>query len=118
MTKKEKLKIAKFEKYWKEKGRQDNFTWTHRYLRLHSDLLEDPVYKNLYDYTRKTLIAYIRRDLGDMEHSDEEIGMIIDLLADLFNEDHPKSVNRYKVLIEAQYPIWKEYPLNLNDIRI
>ena len=53
-----KMIIRSFFKYWKKQGRKDMFTWLHRYLRLHSDLLEDSVYQNLYDYIRNELIKY------------------------------------------------------------
>lgn len=46
MTLKEKRKVRRFERYWKKQGRKDLFTWVHRYLRLHSELLADIYNRN------------------------------------------------------------------------
>lgn len=61
MNLKFKLKVRRFEKYWKKRGRKDLFTWLHRYLRLHNDLLEENVYQSMYDYFRKTLVWHIKK---------------------------------------------------------
>ena len=86
MTLKEKLKVRRFERYWKKQGRKDLFTWIYRYLRLHSELLDDSVYQEMFDYHRNTLIAYVKRDGKRKNTSDKEYGEMIDELADIFKE--------------------------------
>lgn len=118
MRLKEKIEIRQFENYWEKYGREDLFTWTHRYLRLHSELLKDKIYQNMYDYHRNTLIAYLRKDLKGTLISDTELGDLIDLFADLFNKDYPKMVNKYKFLVENAYMLFKKFPEIVNKIHI
>ena len=103
-----KMRISSFFKYWKKQGRKDMFTWLHRYLRLHSDLLEDSVYQNLYDYIRNELIKYLKKDVDCKKVVDTELGDIVDVLADLFNEGEPERVNKYKPFIDELYKYHKE----------
>ena len=118
MKLKEKLKIWRFERYWKKQGRKDMFTWIHRYLRLHNELLEDEVYQKMYDYHRNTLIAYLKRDMKRKNASDEEYGEIIDVLADFYNRNGAERVNKYKSLVESLYDLCKEKPNAMRHIRI
>ena len=87
MTLKEKIKVRRLERYWKKQGRKDLFTWVHRYLRLHSELLDDGVYQEMFDYHRKTLIAYVKRDVKRKNTTDKEYGELIDVLADIYNKN-------------------------------
>ena len=65
MALKEKLQVLHFEKYWEKQGGKDLFTWVHRYLRLHRELLADKVYQDMYDYHREMLIAYVKNDIDN-----------------------------------------------------
>ena len=47
-----KWKIRRMENRRQTEVRKRLFTWIFRYLRLHSELLEDPIYKEMYDYHR------------------------------------------------------------------
>ena len=87
MDRKEKRKIRRFEHYWFKRGRKELFAWLHRYLRLNKDLLEDNIYKEMYEYYQNTLIKYFRRDVKRRGTSDEEYGKLIDVLADIFNRN-------------------------------
>ncbi len=118
MTLKEKIKARRFERYWKKKGKKDLFTWVHRYLRLHSQLLEDSVYKTIYNYYRNTLIEYLKKDLGDKKTNDSLLGELVDALADIFNKDGAGLVNKYKVVVDELYKFWKEDTKALNEILI
>lgn len=118
MDRKEKRKIRRFERCWFKRGRKELFTWLHRYLRLNKDLLEDNIYKEMYEYYRNTLIKYFRRDVKRRGTSDEEYGKLIDVLADIFNRNCEERVNRYKAIIENHYSFWKENPNLEKPIRI
>lgn len=115
---KEKLKVRRFERYWKKQGRRDLFTWVHRYLRLHSELLVDSVYQNMYDYHRNTLIAYLKKDMNNKKFDDTQVGILVDIFADIFNKDKAERVNKYKSLVDGLYKFWKENQNEINEIRI
>ena len=117
MSLKDKIRLRNFEEYWDKKGRRDMFTWMHRYLRLHSELLVDSDYKKIYDYCLNTLIAYIKKDGIDRKVEDSEIGDLIEVLADIFNRDNVEYVNKYKPVVDELYNCWKEYP-TANEIRV
>ncbi len=110
MTLKGKLNVRRLERYWKKQGRKNTFTWVYRYLRLHSELLEDSVYQALYDYHRNTLIAYLKRDVNRKNTSDKEYGELIDVLADIYNRNGAERVNKYKPFVDELYRFWKENP--------
>ena len=118
MTLKEKLKHRRFEKYWKEQGRKDLFTWVHRYLRLHSELLTDSVYKSIYDYFRNTLIVYLKDDIGNKKIDDTQFGNMVDFFADIFNEKGSKLVDKYKAVVDELYLQCKSNPNIIKEIRI
>ena len=118
MRSKDKKDIRRFERYWEKQGRQDMFTWVHRYLRLHRELLEDSAYQSLYDFHRATLILYLRKDLNDNKTDDAKLGELIDVLADIFNRNEAERVNKYKPVVDELYKVWKENPKLLNNIRI
>jgi hypothetical protein len=115
---KDKLKTRRFERHFKKQGRKDLFTWVHRYLRLHNDLLGDSIYQKMYNYHRDTLIAYLKRDVKGKNTSDKEYGEMIDELADIFNRNSAERVNKYQSLVETLYNHWKENPALNHDIRI
>ena len=81
-------------------------------------MLEDNIYKEMYEYYRNTLIKYFRRDVKQRGTSDEEYGKLIDVLADIFNRNCEERVNRYKAIIENHYSFWKENPNLEKPIRI
>ncbi len=108
MTVKEKLKIYYFKRYWKKQGKKDLFTWIHRYLRLHSDLLTDSLYQSMYDYHRNTLITYLKNDINKKKLDDVQLGQFIDVLADIFNKNNTQRVNKYQSLVEELYKFWTE----------
>ena len=118
MTLKEKWKVRRFERYWYKQGRKDLFTWVHRYLRLHSELLDDGVYQEMFDYHRKTLVEYVKRDVKRKNTTDKEYGELIDVLADIYNRNGAERVNKYKPLVDELYNFWKENPDAIHDIRI
>ena len=117
MTLKEKIKIFLFKRKWKKEKRKECFTWVHRYLRLHSELLADSVYQDMYDYHRNTLIAYDKKEMKKNKN-DETIGAFIDELADMFNRRSPARVNEYKCLVDELYRFWKNNPDMIKKIRI
>ncbi len=101
-----KLNIHRFQKYWEKQGRRDLFTWVHRYLRLHSELLADSIYQNIYDYHRNTLITYLKNDTKNEEFNTAQLGEILDSFADIFNKYSAERVEKYKWLVEELYTIW------------
>lgn len=118
MTIKEKMKVSHIERYWKKQGRKDLFTWIHRYFRLHSELLENSVYQIMFDYHRNTLIEYYKRDVKRKNTGDKEYGELIDILADIYNQNNAERVNEYKLLVDQLYNFWKENPGMISEIRI
>ena len=108
MKLKDKIKIRRFNKFWEKQGRKDMFTWAHRYLRLHSDLLEDNVYQIIYDFVRNELTNYLKNDIDLKNVDDLKLNEIIDALADAFNEKEYESVNKYKPLVDELYNHYKE----------
>lgn len=109
MLLKEKLEAWRIKRYWKKRGRKDFFTWVHRYLRLHTDLLGDSVYQDMYEYFRKTLIAYLRKDIKDKKSDDIKLGELIEVLADIFNKEGAEQVNKYKSTVDELYVVWLKY---------
>lgn len=108
MTLKEKWEVRRFEWYWTKQGRKDMFTWVHRYLRLHNELLADSVYQYMYHYQRNALIEYVKCDVKGKKMSDEEYGALIDALADIYNQSRAEKVDKYKLLVGCLYVLWKE----------
>lgn len=104
----EKLKWKRMEKRWEKCGRKDLFTWIHRYLRLHQELLEDPIYKDMFYYHRATLVAYAKRDIKDLKTGEEELLELVDLVADDFNRSNADRVNACKPLVEELYKKWND----------
>lgn len=113
---KEKSKVSRFKKYWVKQGKKDLFTWLHRYLRLHSELLFDSGYQNMYNYYRKTLITYVKKDIDNINVDDSKLGELVDFFADVFNKNSPELVNKYKQLVEELYKISKDNPNIINEI--
>ena len=112
------MNIKKFEKYWKKQGRKSLFMWVYRYLRLHKELLEDSVYKEMFEYHRATILVYMKRDFGNEETSDEESGELLDFVTDAFNGVSAERLNAYKPLVESLYQFWKSNPEERREIRI
>ncbi len=118
MAQEKKLSIRRFDRLWKKEGRREMFSGVHRYLRLHKELLEDPIYQKLYDYTRNTLIAYFKRDFKSKKASDEECGKFIDRLADTVNKDFAEQTQTFQSTVEKLYELDKAYPSLHNEIKI
>ncbi len=118
MTLREKIKMRRMKRNWFKYGRKNMFTWVHRYLRLHSELLEDPIYQNMLDYHRNTLIAYFKRDVKAKNTTDTQYGELIDAFADIFNKNAAEQVNKYKPLVDELYTFFKDDPNARKDIRI
>ena len=95
------------DQYWQKEGKKDLFTWVHRYLRLHSELLVDFIYKDMYEYYRNAIISCLKKDVESKKLKDSKLGKLADTLADIFNKDNAEYVNKYKALVEEIYNIWK-----------
>ena len=108
----------RIERRWFKYGRKDMFTWVHRYLRLHSELLEDDIYQEMFDYFRNTLIAYLKRDDKGKNMSDTRYGELIDELADIFNKIFANRVDKWKPIVDQLYEYWKESPNSIKEIRV
>lgn len=98
------------EKWWKKEGRKREFRWVHRYLRLHQELLADPIYQQMYDFHRATLIEYYKKDRRFCKYNDEKMGELIDVTADIFNRNSAERVNAYKWLVDELYKAFKDAP--------
>ena len=114
----EKLKEKRFKKYWDRQGKKDLFTWVFRYLRLHSELLSDTSFLNLYNSCRNILVSYLRKDMNGKEVNDSQLEELIDALTDEFNENEPELVNQYKIAVDELNKLLKENPNILTEIYI
>ena len=114
----DRFRVWRIERKWKKHGRKERFTWVYRYLRLHSELLEDRIYKEMYDYHRNTLIAYKKRDAKDKTLTEEQLGEMLDAFSTIVNRSIPARVNSYKPLVDELYRNWDDYPKTQCDIRI
>ena len=94
--------------------KKDLFTWAHRYLRLHSDLLADNIYQTMYDFFRNQLITYLKKDIENSKFNDMQLGELIDTFADAFNKEETAQVNEYKTVIEELYNYFKENASKIN----
>lgn len=113
-----KFKMWRADRRWKKYGRREYFTWLHRYFRLHRELLEDPVYKDMYEYYRATLIAYRKRDGKKCSIDESLLGESIDVYADVLNFECAEGVNAYKNTIERTHSLWKNDTNMIKEIRI
>ena len=109
------LEMWCWERRWRKRGRRKAFTWVYRYLRLHKELLDDPVYQEIFDYHRATLVTYMRKDVKRKKLTDEQLGEAIDLSADHFNNTFAKRVNAYKPFVDEIYEIRKMYSASSDD---
>ncbi|MBQ8428030.1 MAG: hypothetical protein IJX18_02105 [Clostridia bacterium] len=49
---------------------------------------------------------------------DEQLGELVDVLADIFNKSSADRVNAYKPMVDELYNTWKNTPDMLKDIRV
>ncbi len=63
----------------------------------------------MYEYFRKTLIAYLRKDIKDKKSDDIKLGELIEVLADIFNKEGAEQVNKYKSTVDELYVVWLKY---------
>ena len=103
-------KVKNNEKIWQKGTGKRIATWVHRYLRLHAELLEDAIYKDIYDYHRGMLIACLKRKTKKKRATDEDLGELADVLANIFNRSSPDRVNAYKPLVDTLYTVWRICP--------
>lgn len=114
----DRFRLWRIERKWKKTGRKEMFSWVYRYLRLHRELLEDRIYKEMYDYHRNTLIAYAKRDTKDKTLTEEQLGEMIDVFSTIVNKSNPARVNSYKPLVDELYETWDDEPSGIHEIRI
>ena len=111
MKTKQKTKTKKAPPRLNAQVRKDMFTWVHRYLRLHSELLvDDEIYKKMFEYHRSTLVAYLKKELKRTAMSDGQLSDLVDTLADIFNKTQSERVEQFKPLVDELYRCWKEKP--------
>ncbi len=113
------LKIMRIERRANKHGREELCKQIHRYFRLHRELLEDSVYKEIYDYYRATLIVYLKKDLRDNMLDDAGIGDLIDMFADYYNKKHAaENTTACRAVIDERYKTWQKLPDKCKRIRI
>ena len=106
------------DRYTRQK-RQELFTWLHRYLRLHNELLADESYQIMYDYVRATLIAYLQKDVeGSNGFDDETLGRFVDRITDIFVGEHPEYVEKYKPYVILFHDVWDGDKDLMKDIKV
>ena len=103
--------LKEVERYLEEYVQKVVFKNIHRYLRLHKELLKDSVYTRLYNHVRKNLIASSMHEHGETgAEAEEKRGILLDVLADIHNQENAKKVNQYKVDVERFYEVFKKFP--------
>ncbi|MBQ3220018.1 MAG: hypothetical protein IJB32_05455 [Clostridia bacterium] len=112
----DKINEQRAQKYWNKQGKKDMFTFVHRYLRLHNELLADRDYQSMYDYFRSTLMESLKTDLKNEKLNDWKLGELVDDFADDFNNNEPELVNKYKEVVEELYKAWKENPNEVKEL--
>ena len=110
MKSKEKIKNNTIEEELKQQNKREMFTWMHRYLRLHDELLSDEDYKNIYDYLRDSLVECLEKDMPETNFDNQQLGSMIDTIADIFNKKDAEQSEKLKPLVDEFYKIWKENP--------
>ena len=84
------------------------YTLVHRYFRLHQELLEDSIYKSIYDCIRNELIIKVERDMKKKNLNHSVTGIVIDAVADSFNEENQEFINEQKRYVDLLYKVWTE----------
>lgn len=82
------------------KQKEELFTWGHRYLRLHKELLADCFCAYMYQKFRSVLIEQLRKKLGGYGKTQEEFGEFVDSLADMYNREHAEEVHKFTCVLE------------------
>ena len=118
MTLGEWIEKRRLARYWKKKGEKSMATVVHCYLRLHSELLEDCVYKEIFDFYRNIFIGYLKKDtlLKRRKYNDKQLEILADGFADILNQGATYRVNDYKPIVEELYRKWKENPSGIKKI--
>ena len=101
------LKVRKLDKYLRNR-QKELYTWIHRYLRLHGELLEDEIYQKMYDYNRNALINIYKKEINRKDVNDMRYGELADNLADIFNKHAADRVNERRPTVERCYNLWKK----------
>ena len=90
-----------------KKREKQLFAWGYRYLRLHSELLEDSVYARMYKIFRLSVVRELRKKRKMYEDSEEIVGELADTIADKFNKKNMKRVNKYELMIKVIRGLYK-----------
>ena len=80
-----------------------HYYWIHRYLRLHSELLEDDIYRELYDMARHMRIVRHKNKFGWKDEDEKAIGEVLDMSADFLNKESPDEVKKWKPIVRIFY---------------
>ena len=108
MISEKRARIQRFNQCLANWRNKEHSAWIHRYLRLHGELLEDPVYKMMFEFYRAKQISYLKKNAKRKNKNDAQLGELVDVLADIFNRYSPDRVNAYKWEVESLYRIWKK----------
>ena len=92
---------------WEREEKYKLYNKIYRYLCLHKELLEDPVYEKLFYFCRIGIIAYLKNDRKMGKKPDEELGELLDVLTDIYNRSYADSVEEYKPVVEGFYKSWR-----------
>ena len=82
---------------------QAHYYWIYRYLRLHSELLEDDIYRELYDMARHMRIVRHKNKFGWKDEDEKAIGEVLDMSADFLNKESPDEVEKWKPIVRIFY---------------
>lgn len=108
MSLKEWIRRRREKRYWEKYGKKKFCARVHRYLRLHSELLEDEIYRDMFLYYRKELIECYRKEGSFAKDREEEkCEQHVDILADIYSRNWEESVNEYKPVVDQLYENWE-----------
>ena len=89
-----------------EKSREVSY-WIYRYLRLHSELLKDSVYRELYDTVRQKRIVRHKNIFHRKDEEEKAIGEVLDMGADFLNKESPNEVEEWRGFVTLFYEAFK-----------
>ena len=97
-----KWKAKRIKRKWKREEDYRYHKKVYRYLRFHKELLDDPAYKEMYEHCRLLLVVYLKCE-RKVKGTNEKVGELVDVLADISNRSDADCIEEYKPLVENFY---------------
>ena len=92
----------------KQEETHSRYYWMYRYLRLHSELLEDNNYWELYEAARHKCIVRHKNKFDRKDEEEKAIGEVLDMSADFLNKECPNEVEEWGPNVRIFYEALKQ----------